>query len=198
MTIYSLSAANSGSKEGDLVFAREQDASNSRFRGMPKKNWKPIQFVWCPDDNQKRKDLVINDFVLVIGAGVDIALNKRAKTILEPALSGDAEYLPIEVVGEGTDPWYLLNVTNRIDDAISLEKSDYMELSNGKRILTRPTFIEKKIPDNRIFVYPHAYQRAVVKGELLKELVSAHKLTGLNFHLCETVEDGVLPKSAAG
>ncbi|MBI3898059.1 MAG: hypothetical protein HY308_07155 [Gammaproteobacteria bacterium] len=198
MTIYLLDAVTDDEKHGDLVFVRDEDARDSRFKGQSKTAWKPVQFEWCLEENQKRKNLVINDFVLVTGAGVDIALNEKAKRILELALGADAEYLPIRVVGEESESWYLLNIIHRVDNAVDLEKSHYMELSTGKRLLRRPVFIERNIPDNRVFVYPKTYIEPMVKGEFLKELVAAHNLRGLNFQTCESVENNLLPKSAAG
>ncbi|MBI3898060.1 MAG: hypothetical protein HY308_07160 [Gammaproteobacteria bacterium] len=200
MTVYQLSTTTNDKKLGALVFAHENAPGEEAHvaTGHMKENWKPMQFQWFLNKNQKRKNLVVNDFVLVFGTFVNIALNEKARKVLEPALGSDAEFLPIKLVGEESEAWYLLNVVHRIDNAVSAEKSHYTELSTGKRVLTRPVFVENNIPNDRIFVYPYAYHRAVIKGESLKSLVATHKLTGLLFHVAETVEGGTLPKSAAG
>ncbi|MBI3898828.1 MAG: hypothetical protein HY308_11090 [Gammaproteobacteria bacterium] len=201
MTVYLLDTVTNDTKLGKLVFAHEikPDDDSHQFKGQSKKdNWKPLQFSWRLKPNQKRQNLTINDFVLVFGAGNYIALNEKAKTVLEPALDGDAEYLPIEIKDEQSDRWYLINVIHRLDNVVDYEKSHYMDLVDGSRILQRPVFIERNIPNDRVFVYPNTYNRPIAKGEFLKELVAAHKLTGLNFLPAETVEAGPLPKSAAG
>ncbi|MBI3896923.1 MAG: hypothetical protein HY308_01345 [Gammaproteobacteria bacterium] len=201
MAIYSVSAATDNPQHGDLVFAYESDSSENShvFNGYSKKDWKPIQFMWHLKNNQKRQNLVINDFVLVIGAGTNIAMNKRAKKVLAPVLGDDAEYLPIKVDGEDSEHWYLLNILHRVENALSEELSTYRIRRDGsKGGLRRAVFVEKNIPDNRIFVYPDTYINVKVKGEFLEELVNKHKLTGLHFTPCATAEAGPLPKTAAG
>ncbi|MBI3900501.1 MAG: hypothetical protein HY308_19770 [Gammaproteobacteria bacterium] len=201
MAVYILDTVTNDPKRGTLVFTKEYEEKNEpayRFGGQPKTEWKPIRLQWFLRKNQKRKNLIIGDFVLVFGAGVNVALNEKAKKVLEPVLGNDAQFLPVEVVGEETDAWYLLNVVNRIDNSVSVEKSHYIELPGGKRVLQRPVFNEQSIPENRVFVYPNAYISAIVRGERLKELVVTHKLTGLKFTPCETLEEGLLPKGATG
>ncbi|MBI3897333.1 MAG: hypothetical protein HY308_03440, partial [Gammaproteobacteria bacterium] len=109
-------------------------------------------------------------------------------------LGNDAEYLPIDVEGEASGSWYLLNTLHVPNDAIDYDKSHYFTMSTGDRILTRPVFVDQKIPNDRIFVYPNSYNRIGVKGDFLKELVFAHKLTGLRFDPCETVKDDPIPQ----
>ena len=123
--------------------------------------------------------------MLIVGAGINIILNEKAKLILESNLKLEAQFLPVEILGDNDSSWYLLNVVNKVDNAISELKSKYIDLPTGKRILQKPVFKDDALPNDMAFVIPPAYHHLYVKGEFLRNLVNKHGLTGLNFVLCD-------------
>ena len=150
-----------------------------RFRGEKQHHWVTAKFKWHSANDKYRNS---NDFIFVHNAvGVGVVITEKVKTILEPVLKDDAEYLPIEIDGEEL-PFYLLNVTHIVQDALDLEKSKFMIRPNGERgVLKNAVFNESVIPDDRAFVYPENMGMSLFRGELLKGICKKYNLTGLNF-----------------
>lgn len=174
MTIYKVLANDE--KLRSLIHSKKKESwSDYYFDGKTQKNWTPIIFKWHSDK------LEIGDFTLVHDAGLNLAVNERTKKILESILGSDVEYLLINIENHN-EPWFLVNVTHIIDNALDLKNSEFRIMRSGQIGAIKKAFFDKKnIPDNRAFIYPQSTNSFMFKGELLKEICAKHELKGLGF-----------------
>jgi len=180
MTLYDINAQHGNATLVNVdEMAQWSDFSQFHFKGKPQNNWMSVKFEWHSKDDKYRNP---NDFIFVHnGIGLGIVLNEKAKNVLEPVLKDDAEYLPVEVVGD-THSYYLLNIINIVKDALNLEQCQFHTLRSGAfGEITKTVFAENNIPENRAFVYPQSIKLPLFKGELLKNIYEEHQLTGLDF-----------------
>jgi len=186
MTIYT-ALPYPDDKYASLVFERKlKDLESYRFFGKPVNNWKPIKFKWFLKEGQQQASLVYSDIVLVYGAGLDIAVNEKAKNILCDLFGESVQFLPINVAGE-SHCWYLVNVLNVIPDALDLDKSEFRTRKDGsKGRLIKKVFYEKNIPENSVFVFPESPFSLMIRGEFLEKTLNEYSLTGLNFKPCDS------------
>ncbi len=165
-----------------LVFGHDlEDNEVSDFSvGQSQIDWKPFELEWNLKNGRSIDQFTRNDFILIIGVGVNIALNEKAKTIFEPVFKNDAELLPINVKGD-SEKYYLLNILNVVD-ALAIDQCEFRIRHNGEMgAIKKAIFDENKAPDNRIFITPYQTTKAMFKGELLKDICKEHSLTGLEF-----------------
>ncbi|WP_444997225.1 imm11 family protein [Aliikangiella sp. IMCC44359] len=166
-----------------LVFGHEIESNDvSDFAvGQKQIDWKSFELEWNLKSERSTGEFTKNDFILIIGVGVNIALNEKAKTVLESVFKNDAEFLPINVKGDN-ERYYLLNVLNVVDDALDLKHCEFRIRSNGEMgSIKTAVFDENKIPDNRIFITPYKSTSAMFKGKLLMDTCNKYGLTGLDF-----------------
>jgi hypothetical protein len=183
MTIYKIQPSTDVDKAG-LAFTEELDGKSYFFEGKAQANWQELTLSWNEHDRDISK-LEKQDFTLIIGAGVNIVLNDKAKVALESVFNTDVEYLPVNVEGDA-DSYYLLNVLNVLENALALDKCEFRIRRNGEvGAVKNAVFDEANSPDNRIFIAPQKTTTAMFKGELLKELCIEHGLTGLEFHAAQ-------------
>jgi len=190
MAIYKLSA-QVDDDYGSLVLTTELSHFNEyRFSGKPAGNWKPITLQWSVNKCTGKPPSKINDVVHVFGAGLDIAVNEKAKCIFAPALGDAAEFLPVTVIGDQENNWYIINVINVINNALDENKSKFKTLRSGERgPAKKVVFDDSNIPDNNVFVYPHTYSNLMLKGDLLKKSIEDSVITGVEFKKCITNSD---------
>jgi hypothetical protein len=173
-------------ESASLVFTRElSDNESYRFHAKPIDNWNPITLKWDSNGQAQESSLVHNDVVLIIGAGVDMAVNQKVKDCLFSLLSDYVQFLPVNVVGEN-EQWYLINITKVIHSAINQEQSKFRTLSNGQKgMLVKAVFNSKEIPRDIVFTFPENTRRFMSSGAMLANAVRDHNITGLEFHECQ-------------
>ncbi len=169
-------------KSASLIFGRELNAGESYFfNGQPQQGWRPLTLEWNLERSAPSEELQKSDFSLIIGAGVNIVLNDKAKVALDPVLGDDVEYLSVNIKGEKGN-YYLLNVLHVVDNALALDKSEFRLRPNGEiGVIRKAVFDSRYIPDNRMFIYPQMASYAMFKGERFKDICIEHGLTGLEF-----------------
>jgi len=190
MAIYKLSAQVDDDC-GSLVLTTELSHFNEhRFLGKPAENWKPIVLQWSVDKCTGKPPSKINDVVHVFGAGLDIAVNEKAKRVFEPILGDAAEFLPVTIIGDQENNWYIINIINVINNALDENKSEFKTLRSGERgPVKKAVFDDSKIPEGNIFVYPYTYSNLMLKGDSLKKSIESSAVSGAEFKRCITNND---------
>ncbi len=109
----------------------------------------------------------------------------RARTVIEPLVQGQVEFLPFETpVG----PYYGLNV--RYVDCLDISRAKVKRFSDGRilRVITY-AFRWEKLKDIHIFRIPELNLSRLFVSDEFKRLVETHHLTGLLFYPVPMVEE---------
>lgn len=106
-----------------------------------------------------------------------MVLSSRARDALQDILSSRGEFL--EVISPV--PGYVgFHVLRCVEGSVDMERSVCTTYDNGAVVVRKPTFYEKKIQDEHIFMIPEA-PTSIFVSPLFKERVVASKLEGFDF-----------------
>jgi hypothetical protein len=192
MSVYEIEAQakNGNFTFATLVFGRDlEDSDNDcSFKGVKQgASWKPPEFEWQCDEENSGKEREKSNFAHVFAGGLNLAVDSKAKKVLSAQFEQDIEFLPILIKDESED-WFLINVINVVDTALSLENSKFKMRGNGTfGRLTKAVFNLDNIPGDRPFVYPQWINAFMFNGEKFKNVVSDNNLIGLSFDEFESV-----------
>ena len=189
MTIYRVfveSDSKGNMKYDNLIFpdAVTELERSLNFKGKRQENWEPIELCWSSQNSHllEKKSSQIKakaNIAYVFADGLNLAVDSKAKDALEPDIGQQVQFLPIKV-RETDEPWFYLNATNSIENALSLKDSEFKIRNNGSvGRLTKAVFDESSIPDNSLFIYPQSVNALMVKGDTLKDAFRSNGLIGL-------------------
>ncbi len=152
-------------------------------RQLPR--WKSVAFRWESADVENRTP--VGNFAYIFSGGINFAVDQKTKELLTSICENEIEFLPIEVLGDD-DQWYMINIINVVEKALSLENSQFKIRPNGRfGRLTLPVFSDRNIPEESIFIYPQRMRDFMVKGEKLRKLIDGNDLTGVVLNEYKTV-----------
>lgn len=186
MNLYQVNAKLENNCESLVVVGELDSFDQFMFKGDKLEDWNPPLFKWKDDGKVEAKLRTCEDAVFAFDAGVYMAVNKKTKDILYDPLKKNVQFLPIRVVGESEQSWYLLNIFTRLPNALNSDESEFKVRSNGsKGRLLKAVFNDKNIPSNSAFTYPESLRDFMVKGDFLKNIVEENNLTGFEFQKCK-------------
>ncbi|WP_405127975.1 imm11 family protein [Pseudoalteromonas sp. PB2-1] len=144
-------------------------------------NWRTLGINWLIHESNKDLDLEIPD---IAGLGAtSFVLSQKAKTILEPYLGDNVEYLECDLNGE---LWFAMNVLG-FEDAIEHELTEFNYNKRGQisrtRRFKRLVMDKKKINNSAIFRTKETTLRYFTTDaeNSFYRLVKENNLTGLEF-----------------
>ena len=144
-------------------------------------NWRTLGINWLIHESNKDLDLEIPD---IAGLGAtSFVLSQKAKTILEPHLGDNVEYLECNLNGE---LWFAMNVLG-FEDAIDHELTEFNYNRRGQisrtRRFKRLVMDKKKINNSAIFRTKETTLRYFTTDaeNSFYRLVKENNLTGLEF-----------------
>ncbi|WP_336784642.1 imm11 family protein [Paenibacillus sp. MMO-177] len=144
---------------------------DSQFLGSPVEKWKEIEM-----HIYKGKGVACDSLSFVSGK---LIWSKKAIDLLQPAIYGRAEVLPLQLEDF---PVAAVNVTN-IVDAINHEQSVEKTLSSGTFIgYESYAFHPERLQGEFIFKIPQQLSTKVFVTDAFKSLVESHRLKGFVFH----------------
>tara|TARA_B100002049_G_C16083504_1_gene378249 strand:- start:115 stop:705 length:591 start_codon:yes stop_codon:yes gene_type:complete len=144
-------------------------------------NWRTLGINWLIHESNKDLDLEIPD---IAGLGAtSFVLSQKAKTILEPYLGDNVEYLECDLNGE---LWFAMNVLG-FEDAVDHELTEFnynrrSQISRTRRF-KRLVMDKKKINNSAIFRTKETTLRYFTTDaeNSFYRLVKENNLTGLEF-----------------
>ena len=144
-------------------------------------NWRTLGINWLIHESNKDLDLEIPD---IAGLGAtSFVLSQKAKTILEPYLGDNVEYLECDLNGE---LWFAMNVLG-FEDAIEHELTEFNYNRRGQisrtRRFKRLVIDKNKISNLAIFRTKETTLRYFTTDaeNSFYRLVKENNLTGLEF-----------------
>lgn len=144
-------------------------------------NWRTLGINWLIHESNKDLDLEIPD---IAGLGAtSFVLSQKAKTILEPYLGDNVEYLECDLNGE---LWFAMNVLG-FEDAVDHELTEFNYNRRGQisrtRRFKRLVMDKKKINNSAIFRTKETTLRYFTTDteNSFYRLVKENNLTGLEF-----------------
>lgn len=144
-------------------------------------NWRTLGINWLIHESNKDLDLEIPD---IAGLGAtSFVLSQKAKTILEPYLGDNVEYLECDLNGE---LWFAMNVLG-FEDAVDHELTEFNYNRRGQisrtRRFKRLVMDKKKIKNSAIFRTRETTLRYFTTDaeNSFYRLVKENNLTGLEF-----------------
>lgn len=192
MKIYEVEAQ---AKNGNYVYATlmfskdlENTENDCNFKGVRQgERWVSPEFEWQYENDISKGLRERANFAYVFSGGINLAADARTKAILSDQFGENLEFLPINIKDENNE-WFLINIINVIEKALSLESSEFKLRSNGTfGRLTKAVFCLDNIPNNCPFVYRQWINAFMFKGEKFKKVLSDNKLKGLEFDECSSI-----------
>lgn len=170
--MYLLSVIPEGFKELDLPNGQNYlDFNCMRWNGESKLNqWKSPNVVWVEDEFTSSQDQE-GDFTKFSGG--DIALSEKAYNVLKPAISTQAEFLPVQSENKR---WYLLNVLN-MQNLMDTSRSKFKIYEDGHIGPCTHAYINNPNDNSGIFLVK-GYLPNIFIDEGIKGAIEKAGLTG--------------------
>lgn len=146
-------------------------------KGNIVENWDDkIAFYYTEAEGNSDTDYICNDLGWFI-------VSDKFKNAMEAMKIVGIQYLPLNLINKDNDKrlgdYYVANICNLIE-AINMEKSEHIELGQGKYIFVSYAINEEKIRGLDIYRLKES-NIPIFLSEKLKKIIKDYKLTGFSY-----------------